>query len=114
MALLTENKSNGRSGRANGESDRDQNSGGGHYQPYKTSKRSFRETGDSFCSSRKFRYFVCASEDDFHKLPSCTADRLVNGKLAILSGKGCRDRDGAACCFAFNGYSGCPVSTEIL
>lgn len=112
VLLRTENKKDGRFGRANGDLERDQSSSTGRFQPYKGAKQSSRDAGDSFRPKRKFRCFVCASDEDFHKSRNCTADRLVNGKPSILSGKTRRDRAGNAYCFSFNGYSGCPGGSD--
>ncbi|KAJ7724787.1 hypothetical protein B0H16DRAFT_1245203, partial [Mycena metata] len=83
-------------------------SNSGRYQPYKGAKQFTREGNDSFRPKQKFRCFVCASNEDFHKSRNCTADRLTNGKPTLLSPKTRQDKNGNSYCFSFNGFSGCP------
>ncbi|KAJ7166255.1 hypothetical protein C8R46DRAFT_900195, partial [Mycena filopes] len=97
----------GPSNRKGNTSERGQSQSSDRFQPYDNSKRQNANSSHSFRSDRKSRCFVCGSEERGHLARECRAHDLVNGKPAILSGRGRRDRDDHSYCFSFNGKTGC-------
>ncbi|KAJ6469967.1 hypothetical protein C8R45DRAFT_836982, partial [Mycena sanguinolenta] len=101
------NQNSGKAGRNGGGNDRRRT------HPYDDSERPARDnSGDNPHSFRpNTRCYCCGSTEVGHLARTCTAERLVNGKQAILvfkrAGSSRKDRDGNAFCFSFNGRYGC-------